>query len=186
MLQQTYSDKVGENALDNGVMDTQMEDPTDKGPGEVMIKLKILMGVRKYMKAPDIKRFFKDQKERIGAALDAIDQELPSHPKLNEGVGTIKPNKAWVRQGLKADWDTYMNERFALGVKRISHDIDKYLPKLVAKYAAPKAGGKEEKIHPELGKGVGALDGAWKNEKKSTWDAPWSPAGRIEGEHDSD
>ena len=151
-------------------MDDQMK--TDQGAGLVMIKLKTLMGVRKYMKDRNIKRYFKDQKERIGDTLDAIDQELVNHPKEVGGIGTGTMNRPWQPQGLKDEWDTYMNERFALGVKRVNHDMDRYLPLLAKKYAAKKHGGSGK--HPVLGDGVAKLVTAWKNEGKSKWEAPWT------------
>lgn len=135
------------------------------------------MGVRKYMKDPLIKGFFRDQKERIGEALDALDQKLPNQRKVVNGV----TQRAWTNQGLKAEWDIYMNERFKVGVDRVHNDMDKSLPQLETKYAAPKYGGRKK--HAVLGDAVTSLLSEWRKEKESKWEAAWTANNPVEGIH---
>lgn len=67
-----------------------------------MIKLKTLMGDRKYLKDPKIEGYFRAQKIRIGKALELLDEEMTKHPKVDT-------YDAWTQQKLKIKWDTYID-----------------------------------------------------------------------------
>lgn len=97
-----------------------------------LLKLKALMGARKYMRSKTVSTIFKRQMEGIGKMLTAIDDELPKNPrKPLKGTKTIDP---WVKQGLGEFWTEYMNERFAIAHKRMHNDMDTYLKLLDDKW----------------------------------------------------
>jgi hypothetical protein len=80
-----------------------------------LIRLKWLMGARSYMRHPDIEKIFKTQKERIGTVLEALDTSLESNPLPGLAV--------WKKQGLKAYWDSYTDEKFETATKRCENDM---------------------------------------------------------------
>jgi hypothetical protein len=92
-----------------------------------LIRLKWLMGARKYMKVSAIKTIFKKQKERIGTILDELDTELTKQPAAPGFT-------AWKKQGLKAYWDAYMNEKFRTAKSRGEGDMDTYLTMMNLKW----------------------------------------------------
>lgn len=90
-----------------------------------LLKLKALMGARKYMRSKTVSTIFKKQMEEIGKMLAAIDDEMPKNPrKPLKGERTIDP---WIKQDLGKLWTEYMNERFAIAYKRTHNDMDTYL-----------------------------------------------------------
>ena len=62
-----------DNALKN------LSNGTPKDARVLALKLKYVMGPRKYHKDPLIARILGDQKRRIGTILGQIDTELPNH-----------------------------------------------------------------------------------------------------------
>jgi hypothetical protein len=128
------------------------------------------MAVRKYLKDPKVKGYFKVQKERMGKTLDELDTAMQSQPKVVGG----KKYEAWKKKDLKKLWDDYMDERFQLGVERVTNDMVKYLPVLQKKY------GKSQRA--VLKQGIKTLASEWKHEKTSKWEAPWAAGGqRLDG-----
>lgn len=91
---------------------------------QAYLKLKWIYGARQYLKDPHVKSIFKKQKERIGGVLDALDTEMENQPKTNSKG---EQQDAWKKQGLKALWDEYMEEKFEMAEKRSKHDMDKYI-----------------------------------------------------------
>lgn len=87
-----------------------------------LLKLKTLLGARKYMRTKKISDIFKIQMEEIGNMLDAIETELTNNPR--QGRKTYAP---WIRQDLQRHWIDYMNERFAIAKRRTHNDMDTYL-----------------------------------------------------------
>ena len=87
-----------------------------------LIKLKSLLGARKYMRARKVSDIFKKQMESIGEMLDAIETELANNPR--QGRKTYHP---WVKQDLQKEWTIYMNERFQIAKTRTHNDMDTYL-----------------------------------------------------------
>ncbi|KAJ8110664.1 hypothetical protein OPT61_g6548 [Boeremia exigua] len=90
-----------------------------------LLKLKALMGARKYMRSKTVSDIFKKQKQEIGKMLTSIDNELPKHPR--EPTRGTRKIDAWVKQDLGKLWDEYMDERFAIAHKRTHNDMDTYL-----------------------------------------------------------
>ncbi|KAK3213654.1 hypothetical protein GRF29_28g548960 [Pseudopithomyces chartarum] len=72
-----------------------------------LLKLKTLLGARKYMRTKKISDIFKIQMEEIGNMLDSIETELTNNPR--QGRKTYAP---WIRQDLQRHWIDYMNERY--------------------------------------------------------------------------
>ncbi|KAF2445866.1 hypothetical protein P171DRAFT_484522 [Karstenula rhodostoma CBS 690.94] len=93
---------------------------------EALIKLKLLLGARLYMKSPKIEAIFKKQKEHIGDVLHALDTEMENYPR----VRNVVTQNAWERQGLKAYWNEYMNEKVDTARRRADHGMDRYLDML--------------------------------------------------------
>jgi hypothetical protein len=92
---------------------------------KALLRLKALLGARKYMREKKISDILKKQKEEIGKMLDAIDTELPKNPRSPpRGAKTFAP---WIKQDLGKHWTDYMNERFEIAKKRTHNDMDTYL-----------------------------------------------------------
>jgi hypothetical protein len=95
------------------------------GAKKALLKLKALLGARKYMREKKISTILKNQKEEIGKMLDAIDTELPKHPRTpTRGAKTFAP---WEKQDLGKYWTEYMNERFKIAETRTQNDMNTYL-----------------------------------------------------------
>jgi hypothetical protein len=136
-----------------------------KKANAVVIKLKDLIGLRKYMRDAEIEKIFSKQKWRIGRILDQIDTQLMTQPPPGY--------TAWKKQDLKKLWDTYMNMRFETGKSRIDHDMRRHLRKLEVKYTPvgkpPPKAGLELQVHNN----VKRLSKEWNKEKGLAWKAPW-------------
>jgi hypothetical protein len=136
---------------------------------EVLLDLKYLMGVRSYMRDTAIAKIFKKQKERIGDMLDALDKDMKNHQRVNskkkdEIYGT------WAPQQLKTLWDEYMNERFKIANKRITHDMDTFLALLEKEWAKKKDSDPMEIAFDTL---IDKVKKEWVKEKAQAWTSPW-------------
>jgi hypothetical protein len=95
------------------------------GAKKALLRLKALLGARKYMRTKKISDILKKQKEEIGKMLDAIDTELPKHPRVPpRGPKKFAP---WIKQDLGKHWTEYMDERFEIAEKRTKKDMNTYL-----------------------------------------------------------
>jgi hypothetical protein len=72
------SPKTNKFVYDDDVL-RKLSNGTPKDARVLALKLKYVMGVRKYHKDPLIARILGDQKKRIGTILGQIDTELPNH-----------------------------------------------------------------------------------------------------------
>jgi hypothetical protein len=136
---------------------------------QAYLKLKWLLAARLYVKNPEIKAIFKKQKERIGDVLDLLDTEMEKQPKT-KNAGVVMG--AWKKQGLKALWDEYMEEKFKTAKSRSEHDMDKYLRLMEGKWSRTVTG-TSENDRLVFALQVKKLKAAWAAEKNS-WTAPWS------------
>ena len=143
--------------------------PTIDSARQAYLKLKWLLAARLYVKNPEIKAIFKKQKERIGDVLDLLDTEMQNRPKTNN-KGEVMG--AWEKQGLKALWDEYMEEKFATAKSRSEYDMDKYLRLIEGKWSRSVTG-TQENDRLVFALQVKKLKAAWAAEKNS-WTAPWS------------
>jgi hypothetical protein len=163
-----------------------------------LLKLKALLGARKYMRTKKVSDIFKKQKEEIGKMLEAIDDEMPKHPrKPTIGSKTIAP---WIKQNLGKYWTEYMDERFKIAHTRTHNDMDTYLkllddtwcdgrPKSKPGSPANSRPGTPDPI-ANLQDLFGAMDlndvkrkdlcrflvkvqKEWDTEKRTPWTAPW-------------
>jgi hypothetical protein len=81
---------------------------------QAYLKLKFIYGARKYLQNNEIKAIFKKQVERMGTVLDLLDAEMENQPEETR----TGPQDAWKKQGLKALWIEYMNEKFKTAKSR--------------------------------------------------------------------
>jgi hypothetical protein len=128
----------------------------ERGAAKVLLRLKALIGVRRYMRDEKIKLYFQMQKDRMGKVLGLLDVEMEKHAQGK--------NKPWTKQDLKAKWDKYMDERFKLGKQRLRADLDDYLPILEANYG--------QSSNPILKDGIKKLKETWRTEQKVEWLTP--------------
>ncbi|KAJ4344277.1 hypothetical protein N0V95_006191 [Ascochyta clinopodiicola] len=119
-----------------------------------------------YLKDTEIKIIFKKQKERIGDVLDALDTAMEKQPKKT------KNGNARRKQDLKAFWDEYMDEKFAVSKKRSENDMGKYLRLLEGKWSQKKDLDAAENDRIVFLLQIRKLKAAWATEKKR-WIAPW-------------
>ncbi|KAG9233482.1 hypothetical protein BJ875DRAFT_485120 [Amylocarpus encephaloides] len=139
-----------------------------------LVKLKGLIGVRKYMRETEISETFKKQQVRIGETLDLLDDVLPNHPKTKKvkkkengkDVEVDQANRPWEKQNLKEMWDEWMDIRFDEAVKRMDNEMRLGLADLDKKW------GKD----PNLGPGIKDITNAWATEKAIKWERPWPKA----------
>lgn len=144
--------------------------PTVDSARQAYFKLKWILGARMYLKNAEVKAIFKKQKERIGDVLDALDVAMETQPKKLKTTGAVM--KSWKKQGLKALWDEYMDEKFAAAKKRSENDMDKYMRLLEGKWALQKDVDANENDRVLFFAQIKKLKTAWADEKKS-WTAPW-------------
>ena len=104
-----------------------------------LLRLKFLMGARMYMRSPQVHAIFKIQKERIGEVLGKLDTGLPKNPRVSDLE--TKKYAPWEKQGLKALWDEYMNDRFKKATTRLNNDMETYLELLEKHWGVPKSQG---------------------------------------------
>jgi hypothetical protein len=142
--------------------------PTLDSAREAYFKLKWILGARLYLKNAEIKAIFKKQKERIGDVLDKLDTAMETKPKTNT-KGVVMG--AWKKQGLKALWDEYMEEKFATTKRRSDNEMNKYIRLLDGKWSrtAPEAAENDRLVFLLQMK---KLKTAWAAEEDS-WTAPW-------------
>jgi hypothetical protein len=135
---------------------------------QAYLKLKFVYGARKYLQNNEIEAIFKKQVERMGTVLDLLDTEMENQPKeTKNGL-----QDAWKRQGLKALWIEYMNEKFKTAKSRSVNDMDKYI-RLLENVWSPRKGKAGDKDHTVFFAQIQKLKTAWKAEKEATWNAPW-------------
>lgn len=95
------------------------------GAKKALLRLKAVLGARKYMRQKKVSDIFKKQKEEIGKMLDLIDTNLPSYPrKPTKGDRVIA---SWIKQDLGKHWNEYMDERFKIALTRTHNEMDTYL-----------------------------------------------------------
>lgn len=141
-----------------------------------VLKLKWLMGARRYMKDPKVKEILKKQKERIGERLGQLDKELQNHPKPGFD--------AWQHKDLENLWDKYMDRNFDTAVSRTTFDMDKGIKYLQAKHVTTK--NKKAQKNDDLVGTIKTIASEWRKEKNSKWINPWSDLTQpLAGEADS-
>lgn len=131
---------------------------TPKDARVLALKLKYVMGARKYQKDPVIARHLGEQKKRIGTILGQIDTGLP------------KQNPAWQKQDLEKLWNQYMDQHFLDAKSRTDYTMNTWLPKLQNKWVKGKPGGAS---NDQLLRGIKAVQTEWRKEGASKWDKPW-------------
>lgn len=122
------------------------------------LKLKHLMGARKYQKDPVVARYLGDQKKRIGTILGKIDTELTKH------------NPLWQKQDLETLWNKYMDQHFADAKSRTDYTMNTWLPKLQNKWVKGKP---DRSNNDQLIRGIKAVQTEWTKEGRSKWNKPW-------------
>jgi hypothetical protein len=95
-----------------------------------VLKLKWLIGARRYIKDPKVKEILKKQKERIGERLGQLDTKLQTHPKPGRD--------AWQHKDLENLWDKYMDKNFDTAVSRTAFEMDRGIKYLQAQHVTTK------------------------------------------------
>lgn len=138
-----------------------------------VMRLKWVMGARKYHKNPDIEKIFSKQKWRIGEVLEKIEQAFIATQRPATGGQVYRP---WVRIDLRQRWDDYMNDRFEKAYTRTQNTMDRSIAKLENLYVTPFKG-KPQPVDPspeyDRMTTIKALASEWRREKRSRWIAPW-------------
>jgi hypothetical protein len=142
-----------------------VNNPLD-APAAIM-KLKWLIGARRYMKNPFIANTMEEQVGRIGTILGALDEEMPNHPR----TVSKRPQTPWKRQGLKKLWEDYMDERFTQAKARTTFSMDQIVKALEAKYVNGK---KQTPQTEDLIRKIKTISTEWKKEKRSQWNSPFA------------
>jgi hypothetical protein len=143
-----------------------------------LLKLKWLIGARRYMKDPKVKEILKKQKERIGERLGQLNTELQKHPKPG--------HDAWQHKDLENLWNTYMDKSFDTAVSRTTFEMDKWIKYLQAKYVTTKNKNKKAQKNDDLVRQIKTITSEWRKEKNSKWINPWSdPTQPLAGPADS-
>jgi hypothetical protein len=127
-----------------------------------LLKLKHLMGARKYMVSKEIQAILKKQKVRMGKMLERLDVEMVNHPRANYN--------AWQPQQLGSLWDKYMDQKFAEAKARTNRDMDTYLAMLVELWSPRK---NQDQNHKEFFANIEHVKKEWTFEKRRPWVAPW-------------
>lgn len=160
-----------------------------------LLKLKSLLGARKYMRTKKIAAIFKKQVQEMGKMLATIDSELPNHPRKPIGIKEDKIIEKWVPQDLGKLWTEYMDERSEIAYKRTHGDMDTYLKLFDETWCSAKSKPKPKpkskpdtidditdifaaiSINDESKKNLCAfydtLQQEWDKEKKEAWSKPW-------------
>ena len=135
------------------------------------MKAKYLIGAVKYMRDSTIERIFVDQKQRIGVALDQIDNALPTMP-------TAGGKTPWAHQDLKKLWDEYMDDAFKKAKSRTDNTMNIMLTALETKYVltGKKPTGVKAKgsaAQTTLVRQIKALKTEWTKQKRGVgWTKP--------------
>ena len=127
-----------------------------------LLKLKHLMGARKYMNNREIQAIFKKQKVRMGKMLEQLDAEMVNHPRANFN--------AWQPQQLGSLWDKYMDEKFTEAKARTNRDMKDYLELLVKTWSPLR---NQDQNHRDFVANIEHVKREWILEKQRPWMAPW-------------
>jgi hypothetical protein len=127
-----------------------------------LLKLKHLMGARRYMNSKEIQGIFKKQKVRMGKMLERLDAEMVNHPRANYN--------AWQPQQLGSLWEKYMDQKFAEAKARTNRDMDTYLAMLIKSWTPVK---NQDQNHKDFFANIEHVKKEWTLEKRRPWVAPW-------------
>ena len=108
-------------------------------PREAIQRMRSVVGVFKYMQEPRIETIFKDEKVRIGAVIDGIDQTLPNYPRTVGKDKELRTFTPWDPQGLGRKWDTYMDKVFETAKGKGTRFIVKNLERLNNEFTSKEA-----------------------------------------------
>lgn len=146
----------------------------NKSPTDAAVqamKAKYLIGAVRYMRDSTIEKFFIKQKQRIGDALDEIDNALPNMP-------TTGGKTPWAHQGLKKLWDEYMDDAFKKAKSRTDNTMSTMLTALERKWVLTGkkpagAKGKGAAAQTTLIRQIKALKTEWAKQKRAGgWKQP--------------
>jgi hypothetical protein len=135
-----FSDKV-EYIWTMKVMDKYVTDKRDK----VLERMRLLLGARTYLVDPKVIAIFKAQKERMGAMINQLDTDMATHTRTTTetdpvtGAVTTTPFRPWVAQGLLAEWNTYMNQKWMDATAKHTKVMDRYINALDDKHCQSRS-----------------------------------------------
>lgn len=120
-LQRDINSPAKANAwADNDLNDSGWKVDSAPDARGVLKSLRQLIGSRLYHTDTEIKRIFNLQRNRVGDALGALDNDiLPNNPPAGMA--------AWTPMGLKAEWDSFLRARFLVVVSKTERLVDDWL-----------------------------------------------------------
>lgn len=150
-------------------------------------RLRAVLGVFKYMQDGPVAKIFRDEKTRIGAVLEGIDNNLSNYPIFitSRNSRTFAP---WQPVGLGPKWDTYMDSVFQRAKDKGITFMDVNIKRFRAEYMnqAARDKGKDdknksdkerneaaewEKLRQEIERSITSLEAEWNRSKN--WAKPW-------------
>lgn len=139
--------------------DSQMETWVENMPGEAIKNIRAGLGSVIYHQVPLVAQILKAQKERVGAILGKLDNELSNRQRTvtytTTPVSTITSSSttitttetpttvtatydAWKTQGLESQWNTFMNSKYVDAHSKTMKLINNGIGKLKTKYLDPQ------------------------------------------------
>jgi hypothetical protein len=103
-------------------MDKRAQKSGKENRDVVLVRLRRLVGAKKYLLDDKVKEIFKNQVNRIGVILDELDKQIENRPRK---VGGKKYNN-WKRQGLKAAWELHVDEKWKNAIEKHSKVMDRW------------------------------------------------------------
>ncbi|CAI0650579.1 unnamed protein product [Colletotrichum noveboracense] len=88
---------------------------------KIFSRLRSTMGSRLYQDHSTIRTTMKEQTDRIGKILDALDSTLL---QANQRTGYLK----WSKQNLKSEWETYMKGQYTTMISKTEGLVNDFLP----------------------------------------------------------
>ncbi|CAI6336774.1 unnamed protein product [Periconia digitata] len=90
--------------------------------GKVLERMRLFLGVRKYLSEDEVRKIFKRQKEGMAAILDELDTSMSSHARVESGT-TFTP---WRKQNFKDQWNSFMDDKWKKAVTKHANVMNHY------------------------------------------------------------
>ncbi|KAF2241817.1 hypothetical protein BU26DRAFT_585367 [Trematosphaeria pertusa] len=159
----------------------------------VVQRLRQMIGTLQYMQDKEVKAIWVKEKNRMGAIIKFIDENLPKTPRVIKGRGTPERTLgSWKPQDLGDKWDKYMDKVFDKAKERATDLVEGNLEDLKKEWDSQKKRGEYkadanddqkkkdekkalEKIHKDVLDIIKKCSDAW--DKVKDWKNPWKNDG---------